>query len=308
MKQVFAPLFLALSSINALKDNGQYFIENKHFQRHRLAKWGSGERDFGTYSNSYHENQLWQLEPAGYGSSSNYYLTNVAYAGQRFGKWDSGKNFGCGNWNYAYDQVWNIYGAGGDYYYIKNKKYSQYIWKWGKDNGNIETGAWRRNSDSKFQWKFTPRYKATAEVKAVWQNANVWGSLPISETIKVTTGFTVTDSVTSKRTDSFSATISAGLEGIPIASIPTMSGSLSGSATKSITNELTKAHTSVKTGTRSSDRKFTAPAFRNYGVFQIVTTLKSPIPGDVVVYHGFERVGECAECQMAEAEAKALAL
>ena len=67
-------------------DGAIFFIINKAYKHAKLAQWGTGGRDIGTYEQRVYPDQLWRLEAEpehpGY-----YYICNVQNDGYRIGKW-----------------------------------------------------------------------------------------------------------------------------------------------------------------------------------------------------------------------------
>lgn len=145
-------------------DGNTVFFYNKRYEHARIAQWGTGGRDVGTYDQGVHSDQLWRLE-----ESSNhpgyYYIHNAHHEGYRLAKWGSGNNqVGVYNLGYYEDQLWRFQQEG-DYYRIYNKKYpSAKITKWGP--GNSDWGTYSGDNYNDQLWKIVPRYEASAtEVK-----------------------------------------------------------------------------------------------------------------------------------------------
>ena len=81
-------------------DGNTFLIVNKVYNHAKLAMWGTGGRDMGTYEQKINPDQFWQLKEypdhPGY-----YYIYNVKYEGYRVAKWAKGnEKVGCYNGKY----------------------------------------------------------------------------------------------------------------------------------------------------------------------------------------------------------------
>ena len=89
-------------------DGAIFFIINKAYRHAKLAQWGTGGRDIGTYEQRVYPDQLWRLEAEpqhpGY-----YYICNVQNNGYRIAKWGKDDQ-AVGNYNVQYfdDQLWKF--------------------------------------------------------------------------------------------------------------------------------------------------------------------------------------------------------
>ena len=151
-------------------DRNTFLIYNKVYEHAKLAQWGTGGRDVGTYEQHINADQLWLLEQSskypGY-----YYINNVKHEGYRLAKWDNGdEDVGVYSGQYYEDQLWR-FEREGDYYRIYNKKYpSAKIAKWGKGDGDWGTYAGADCNDQ--LWKLVPRFKAKASEHEIWSCDN----------------------------------------------------------------------------------------------------------------------------------------
>lgn len=150
--------------------NGNTFlIYNKVYEHAKLAQWGTGGRDVGTYEQHIYPDQLSILEESS--TSGYYYIKNAVHDGYRLAKWGDGdRKAGVYNGQYYEDQLWRFQQEG-DYYRIYNKKYSSAkIAKWGKGDGDWETYAGPNYDDQ--LWKLVPRFKARAREQVIWSCDN----------------------------------------------------------------------------------------------------------------------------------------
>ena len=102
-----------------------FFIYNKKYEHAKLAQWGTGGRDVGTYEQAINPDQLWLLEENS-SKPGYYYIKNAKHEGYRLAKWGSGDGqTGVYNGQYHYDQLWRFQKEGDLIYYrIYNRKYS----------------------------------------------------------------------------------------------------------------------------------------------------------------------------------------
>ena len=144
------------STMAVTLDKNTFFIYNKRYNHAKIAQWGKGHGDVGTYEQTLNPDQLWFLEQSsrypGY-----YYIKNAEYTGYRLAK------FGRGDGDtivydgqYYDDQLWRFQKRG-NYYYIYNKVYSNArLAKWGKGDGEFGTYSGRYYDDQ--LWKLVPRF------------------------------------------------------------------------------------------------------------------------------------------------------
>lgn len=193
-----------------------FFIYNKEYYHAKLAQWGTGGRDVGTYEQWVNPDQLWYLEESsrypGY-----YYIRNAEYVRYRLAKWGEGDSqVGVYNGQYHNDQLWRFQQEG-SYYRIYNKEYpSAKIAKWGKADG--AWGTYDGNNYDDQLWKLVPRYKAKAGKNILWSYNNLQGSRDETKTVEVTTGIKMiySQSFTTrfKVQESLTASLSVGIEGV----------------------------------------------------------------------------------------------
>lgn len=193
-------------------DGAIFFIINKAYKHAKLAQWGTGGRDIGTYEQRVYPDQLWRLEAEpehpGY-----YYICNVQNDGYRIGKW-GGDDQAVGNYNGQYfdDQLWK-FEKYGDFYRIFNYKYEDAkIAKWGK--GDSDWGTF----DGKFfddqLWKLTSLFESSLTKASVLTIDNRQGSENVIVERSVTKGvkLTTTSSLSIKEGFKASLKYSASLE------------------------------------------------------------------------------------------------
>ena len=101
-------------------DGNTFLIINKKYDHAKLAMWGTGGRDMGTYEQKVYEDQFWQLKEdpnhPGY-----YYIYNVKYDGYRVAKWGSGdREVGSYSGQYYDDQLWKFDNVNGRLAVLQN--------------------------------------------------------------------------------------------------------------------------------------------------------------------------------------------
>ena len=167
---------------------GQYFIENKKYDRAYLKQWGKDSEDFGTSSrvnakclwelrwgNERHisfvfssRSLYWSFDTPHLIKSDNdyygYYIDNVYYNGYKIAKWDDDDDdtgvYGGGTRD---DQVW-YFDKVGDHYRIWNKKYKHTrLAKWGSSNSDV--GSYDGSLHDDQIWDVIPRFEASDEIQ-----------------------------------------------------------------------------------------------------------------------------------------------
>ena len=146
-----------------------FFIFNKKYEHAKIAQWGTGGREVGTFEQAVYPDQLWILEEssqAGY-----YYIKNAYHEGYRLAKWGKGdQEFGVYNGQYFEDQLWRFQKEG-DYYRIYNKRYpSSRITKTGKGDRDFVTYDGPNYEDQ--LWKLVPRFDVKGREYEIWSVDN----------------------------------------------------------------------------------------------------------------------------------------
>lgn len=267
-------------STGVVLDGNTFFIYNKQYYFQKLAQWGTGGRNVGTYQKAAID-QLWTLkaDPKNKGC---YYIKNVKYKGYLIGQWgDYDQGVGVFKGKRADDQMWK-FEKKGKYYKIRSCKYKNRVFsKWGSGNG--DWGTYKDvNAKNQF-WLLKPRFNATVSQSQIWGVDNRQGSKAFVEKKVVTQGLKLTksSSVSTKRSLEFS------LDAVIPSSVPTKIGLKMKSQIKT---SLKKS--SEKTWSSKSTITFTAPKGKNYRVTQFVVTFKSEIPGDAMALYGSYKVEE----------------
>merc|ERR1712048_1048283 len=131
--------FSAIDKMPQKIKEGAYFLVNKHYPYARLAQWGTGKWEVGTYEIDVHLDQLWKIEESET-VACGYYIKNLAHETYRLtqfkgSKWDQ-KRDDVGNYagQYYADQIWK-FKKEGEYYRIYNHEHkNNKLTKWGKDD------------------------------------------------------------------------------------------------------------------------------------------------------------------------------
>jgi len=240
---------------------------------HKLAKWGSGDRNFGTHSSyDLKDDQIWTLEcdhKEGY-----FYIVNSKYHPARLAKWGWGDQdtgtFAGGKFT---DQLWNISGDESSGYKICNSKYSERcLAKWGRGDG--EVGSYKNAAD---RWRITPLYSnPTLKWNRIEEIDNTRGQRPT-----VLTGFDWllflhefkrSNSVKYEVGVSTSSTVSKSVEfGTELSLAVEPLGSMSSSFKFAIQTSTTNGKTEIHTKTT----QFTVNAGENWWLCQGTATLDS---------------------------------
>jgi len=224
---------------------------------HKLAKWGSGDRNFGTHSSyDLKDDQIWTLEcdhKEGY-----FYIVNSKYHPARLAKWGWGdQDTGTYSGRKFTDQLWNISGDESSGYKICNSKYSERcLAKWGRGDG--EVGSYKNAAD---RWRITPLYSnPTLKWNRIEEIDNTRGQRPTVLTVKYEVG--VSTSTTVSKSVEFGTELSLAVE--PLGS---MSSSFKFAIQTSTTNGKTEIHTKTT--------QFTVNAGENWWLCQGTATLDS---------------------------------
>jgi len=224
---------------------------------HKLAKWGSGDRNFGTHSSyDLKDDQIWTLEcdhKEGY-----FYIVNAKYYPARLAKWGWGdQDTGTYSGRKFTDQLWNISGDESSGYKICNSKYSERcLAKWGRGDG--EVGSYKNAAD---RWRITPLYSnPTLKWNRIEEIDNTRGQRPTVLTVKYEVG--VSTSTTVSKSVEFGTELSLAVE--PLGS---MSSSFKFAIQTSTTNGKTEIHTKTT--------QFTVNAGENWWLCQGTATLDS---------------------------------
>ena len=244
-------------------DGAIFFIINKVYSHAKLAQWGTGGRDIGTYEQRVYSDQLWRLEAEpqhpGY-----YYICNVQNDGYRIAKWGR-DNGAVGNYNGKYldDQLWK-FEVCGDFYRIFNYKYKDAkITKFGRADDNWGTYDGKLYDDQ--LWKLTPLFDASLKKACVWDIDNREGSENVTVKRSVTTGVKVTtkSSLSSKAGFKDSLKYSASVAFGKVASVGSeMAAEIFGEIESSLSYESEEQWSETTTVT------FTAPEGAKYRVTQ----------------------------------------
>jgi len=176
-----ATFFLApISALLPACDRKVVITHTGYGGNHKLAKWGSGDRQFGTHSSyDLKDDQIWTLECH---NSEYLYIVNAKYHPARLAKWGWGdQDTGTFAGRKFTDQLWKISGDESSGYKICNYKYSERcLAKWGRGDG--EVGSYKNAAD---RWRITTLF---SNPKLKWnrleQIDNTRGQRPI-----VITGF-----------------------------------------------------------------------------------------------------------------------
>jgi len=252
-----APFFLAPISAMLPTCNRKVVITHTGYDgNHKLAKWGSGDGQFGTHSSyDLYDDQIWTLEcdhKEGY-----FYIVNAQYHPARLAKWGWGDRdtgtFAGGKFT---DQLWKISGNY-NYFSICNYKYSdRCLAKWGRGDG--EVGSYKNAAD---RWRITPLF---SNPKLKWNRIeeidNTRGQRPTVLTVKYEVG--VSTSTTVSKSVEFGTELTLAVE--PLGS---MSSSFKTAIATSTTNGKTEIHTKTT--------QFTVNAGENWWLCQGTATLDS---------------------------------
>jgi hypothetical protein len=224
---------------------------------HKLAKWGSRDRHFGTHSSyDLKDDQIWTLEcdnKEGY-----FYVVNAKYHPARLAKWGWGdQDTGTFDGGKSTDQLWKISGDEISGFKICNYKYSERcLAKWGRGNG--EVGSYKNAAD---RWRITPLYSnPTLKWNRIEEIDNTRGQRPTVLTVKYEVG--VSTSTTVSKSVEFGTELSLAVE--PLGS---MSSSFKFAIQTSTTNGKTEIHTKTT--------QFTVNAGENWWLCQGTATLDS---------------------------------
>jgi hypothetical protein len=240
---------------------------------HKLAKWGSGDRNFGTHSSyDLKDDQIWTLEcdhKEGY-----FYIVNTKYHPARLAKWGWGdQDTGTFTGGKFTDQLWKISGDESSGYTICNYKYSERcLAKWGRGDG--EVGSYKNAAD---RWRITPLYSnPTLKWNRIEEIDNTRGQRPT-----VLTGFDWLlflyefkryNSVKYEVGVSTSTTVSKSVEfGTELSLAVEPLGSMSSSFKFAIQTSTTNGKTEIHTKTT----QFTVNAGENWWLCQGTATLDS---------------------------------
>jgi len=224
---------------------------------HKLAKWGSGDRNFGTHSSyDLKDDQIWTLEcdhKEGY-----FYIVNAKYHPARLAKWGWGdQDTGTFDGGKFTDQLWKISGDEMSGYKICNYKYSERcLAKWGRGDG--EVGSYKNAAD---RWRITPLYSnPTLKWNRIEEIDNTRGQRPTVLTVQYEVG--VSTSSTVSKSVEFGTELSLAVE--PLGS---MSSSFKFAIQTSTTNGKTEIHTKTM--------EFAVNAGENWWLCQGTATLDS---------------------------------
>jgi len=224
---------------------------------HKLAKWGSGDGQFGTHSSyDLKDDQIWTLEcdhREGY-----FYIVNAKYHPARLAKWGWGdQDTGTFAGRKFTDQLWKISGDESSGYKICNYKYSERcLAKWGRGDG--EVGSYKNAAD---RWRITPLYSnPTLKWNRIDEIDNTRGQRPTVLTVTYEVGVSTSTTV--------SNSIEFGTElGLAVEPLGSMSASFRAAIKTSTTNGKTEIHTKTT--------QFTVNAGENWWLCQGTATLDS---------------------------------
>ena len=244
-------------------DGAIFYIINKVYSHARLAQWGTGGRDIGTYEQKVYPDQLWRLEAEpkhpGY-----YYICNVHNDGYRIGKWGGGDGE-VGNYNGQYfdDQLWK-FEKSGQFYRIFNYKYKDAkMAKWGKGDGYWGTFSGDNYDDQ--LWKLVPLLEGSFGKLFVWSIDNRQGSENVTIQRSVTKGVKITQASSLTKKTGFKASLKYSAS-LAIEGIFSVGGETSYEFTQEIESSL--SHANEKQWSETTTVTFTAPKGVNYRVTQ----------------------------------------
>jgi len=190
-------------------DNNQFLIYNKVYHKARLAQWGTGGNDAGTYEHALYPDQLWTLEPHP-SKKGCYYIVNEVHSQHRIANWQH--NFIVYSGPHYNDQLFRFVSNGDGFYYIYSCHYTNdRIAKYGVGNGKMAMYGGPKYPDQ--LWRLVPRFKANFFTDQVFHFDNRQGSNPITREVSVTTGIkrSTTNTIRSKTT--FKQSVEASLSG-----------------------------------------------------------------------------------------------
>jgi hypothetical protein len=274
MKLLSLLLLLPLVIESEILDNNQFLIYNKRYHKARLAQWGNGGKDVGTYEKAIYSDQLWTLEPHPTKTGC-YYLVNEKRPDYRIA--DASHRFVVFNGPYYDDQLFRFEpsGNGDGYYYIISCRYkNDRMAKYGHGNRDVVMYSGPRYQDQ--LWRLVPRFTVSIHMDEVFHFDNRQGSSPVPREITVTTGIRKSSTKTIRNKQTLKTTMEASMEGA-------FKGmSFGAKASTEITKEIetTFSETSESNWSKTDKMKFTVPAGKNYKVMQRVVKFKSKLPGD----------------------------
>jgi len=253
-----ATFFLAPISAMLPTCNRKVVITHTGYDgNHKLAKWGSGDGQFGTHS-SYElkDDQIWTLECDH--REGHFYIVNAKYHPARLAKWGWGdQDTGTFAGRKFTDQLWKISGDESSGYKICNYKYSERcLAKWGRGDG--EVGSYKNAAD---RWRITPLYSnPTLKWNRIDEIDNTRGQRPTVLTVKYEVG--VSTSTTVSKSVEFGTELSLAVEPL---------GSMSASFRAAIEIVTTNGKSEIHTKTT----QFTVNAGESWWLCQGTATLDS---------------------------------
>jgi len=192
-------------------DNNQFLIYNKVYHKARLAQWGTGGDDAGTYEHALYPDQLWTLEPHP-SRKGCYYMVNEVYSQHRIANWKH--NFKVYDGPHYNDQLFRFVPSGKNdgFFYIYSCHYTNdRIAKYGVEDDKMLMYSGPKYPDQ--LWKLVPRFKANFFTDEVFHFDNRQGSNPITREVSVTTGIKRSTTSTIRSKTTFKQSIEASLSG-----------------------------------------------------------------------------------------------
>lgn len=244
-------------------DGAIFYIINKVYSHARLAQYGPGSRDIGTYEQKVYPDQLWRLqaEPKHPGY---YYICNVHNDGYRIGKWGRGDDE-VGNYNGQYfdDQLWK-FEKSGDFYRIFNYKYKDAkMAKYGK--GDDQWGTFSGDNYDDQLWKLTPLLEGSLGKTLVWSIDNRQGSKDVTVQRSVTKGVKITQASSLTKKQGFKASLKFSAS-LAIKGIFSVGSEMSREFSQEIQSSV--SHANENQWSETTTVTFTAPKGVNYRVTQ----------------------------------------
>ena len=187
--------------------HNQYLIFNKSYHRARLAQWGPGHTDVGTYEHGLNPNQLWTLESHPHRPGS-YHVINERNPQHRLT--NHKHNFIVYNGPHFPDQLFKFVSKDDGYYFIQSAHYPEdWLTKHGVENSQVSFREFNGGDDQ--LWRLVPRFQARVYDREVFHFDNRQGSNPIIREISITTGIRRTSTSSLSNQTTYKKSISAAL-------------------------------------------------------------------------------------------------
>ena len=186
--QMLTNLLLLMKTGESLTlDNNQFLIYNKVYHNARLAQWGKGKRDVGTYGFTLYPDQLWTLEPHPTQEGC-YYIVNEVHSQHRIA--NSKHKFIVYSGPHYDDQLFKFVPSGDNdgFYYIYSCFYTNdRITKYGIKDRQLSMYDGPMHQDQQL-WRLVPRFKATFFTDEIYHYDNRLESEPVTIEVPVTSG------------------------------------------------------------------------------------------------------------------------